>query len=174
MQATGGGFGSDLAGQLSELLVAAGIGAGTAIVMDVFTRFAVRPDRLATAAVVALVFASGVADALDVSPMLACLFLGFVQTNLTRTREQLVDSVFADFEPAILTVFFTLAGMHLSLDQIGLAGLVALVPLQLAHGRQDGRGRRRDAARQPPPRACGATWGSRCSRRPASRSASCW
>jgi len=123
----GPGFGADLAEQLGELVLAAGIGAGTAVVMDVFTRFAVRPDRLATAAVVALVFAVGVADALDVSPMLACLFLGFVQTNLTRTRNQLVDSVFADFEPAILTVFFTLAGMHLSLDQMALAGLVALV-----------------------------------------------
>jgi mannitol/fructose-specific phosphotransferase system IIA component (Ntr-type) len=33
--------------------------------------------------------------------------------------------VFANFEPAILAVFFTLAGMHLSLDQVSLAGLVA-------------------------------------------------
>jgi mannitol/fructose-specific phosphotransferase system IIA component (Ntr-type) len=76
---------------------------------------------------VALMLATGLASSLEVSPLLACLFLGLVQTNLTRTRDQLVDSVFANFEPAILAVFFTLAGMHLSFEHIGLAGLLALI-----------------------------------------------
>ena len=115
----------DLASAATELLLAAGIGAGVGLTMDAVTRFAVRSDRLATAAVVALVFTSGLATTLEVSPLLACLVLGGVQTNLTPSRDRLVDSVFADFEPAILTVFFTLAGMHLALDHLALAGLVA-------------------------------------------------
>ncbi len=114
-------------GPIDELLLAAGIGTGIALLMEVATRLTVRRERLATAAVVALVLASGLASTLSVSPLLACLFLGIVQTNVSRTRDRLVDSVFADFEPAILTVFFTLAGMHLTLDQMGFAGWAALV-----------------------------------------------
>lgn len=114
-------------GPVAELLLAAGIGTGIALLMELATRVVVRREPLATAAVVALVLASGLASTLDVSPLLACLFLGFVQTNVSRTRDRLVDSVFADFEPVILTVFFTLAGMHLTLEQMGFAGWAALV-----------------------------------------------
>jgi mannitol/fructose-specific phosphotransferase system IIA component (Ntr-type) len=39
------------------------------------------------------------------------------------------DRIFDDFEPAILTVFFTLAGMHLSLDHLERAGLLAALYL---------------------------------------------
>jgi PTS system fructose-specific IIC component len=119
--------GTGWAGPSGQLLVAAAIGGGIALAMEGVTRLVVRPDRLATAAVVALVLTSGLASSLEVSPLLACLFLGIVQTNVSRARDQLVDSVFANFEPAILTVFFTLAGMHLSLDEMGIAGPVALV-----------------------------------------------
>jgi PTS system fructose-specific IIC component len=115
------------AGPIAQLLVALAIGGIIALVMEGVTRLVVRPERLATAAFVALVFTSGLASALDVSPLLACLFLGIVQTNVTRTRNHLVDSVFANFEPTILAVFFTLAGMHLSADGIFLAGWMALV-----------------------------------------------
>ncbi|MFP6627932.1 MAG: PTS sugar transporter subunit IIA [Myxococcota bacterium] len=110
-----------------QLLLSAAIGGGIALAMHAVTQLVVRPERLATAAVVALVLTSGLASSLDVSPLLACLLLGIVQTNLSPTRDQLVDSVFANFEPAILAVFFTLAGMHLSLDEMGVAGWVALV-----------------------------------------------
>ncbi|HKK52039.1 MAG TPA: PTS sugar transporter subunit IIA, partial [Myxococcota bacterium] len=74
-----------------------------------------------------LVLTSGLASAIGVSPMLACLVLGAVQTNITDSRGTLVDSVFAVFEPAILSVFFTLAGMHLSLEHLHLAGLLAAI-----------------------------------------------
>jgi Kef-type K+ transport system membrane component KefB len=79
------------------------------------------------AAVVALVAGVGISKVLGVSPLLTCLVMGFVQTNITKARRQLVDSVFADFEPVILVVFFTLAGMHLSFDHVVLAGLAALL-----------------------------------------------
>jgi PTS system fructose-specific IIC component len=112
------------AGQILPALL---IGGGTALAMDVVTRFTVHKQALATAAAVSLVLAAGLAVSLDVSPLLTCLFLGIVQTNVTATRDKLVDSLFADFEPAILTVFFTLAGMHLTLEHAALAGLVALL-----------------------------------------------
>jgi len=110
---------------MAELLIAAGIGAGVALVMDQFARLAVRPERVTTGAVVALVFTTGLATSLQVSPLLACLILGIVQTNITRARSHLVDSVFADFEPTILAIFFTLAGMHLDTVHLQQAGFMA-------------------------------------------------
>ena len=110
---------------VGQLLAAIAIGGAVAIAMDLINRFVVHKERLATAAVAALVLTSGLAATFDVSPILACLFLGIIQTNITPSRSQLVDSTFADFEPAILTVFFTLAGMHMSLEHAATAGVVS-------------------------------------------------
>lgn len=114
-------------GPIAQLLGPLALGGVAAISLDRITRLALGPERLATAAVLALVLTSGLADALGISPMLACLALGAVQTNITHSRSHLVDSVFAIFEPAILTVFFMLAGMHLSLDHLEGIGLLALL-----------------------------------------------
>jgi PTS system fructose-specific IIC component len=124
----GSGFDTDLlTGPAAEVIAAVGIGALVALAMNQFARVAVRSDRVATGAVVALMLTTGLATSLGVSPMLACVVLGLVQTNITKTRSHLVDSVFADFEPAILAIFFTLAGMHLTTDHLGAAGVVAVV-----------------------------------------------
>ena len=114
-------------GPAKQLVLAILIGGVTAVLMEGVARYVVQTDRIATAAVLALVITSGTASILDVSPLLACLFLGFVQTNITRTRDKLVDTVFEDFQPAILAVFFTLAGMHLSFDNLAATGLFAAV-----------------------------------------------
>ncbi|MDE0887205.1 MAG: cation:proton antiporter [Myxococcota bacterium] len=119
------GLGGAAAGALAELLIAAGIGAGVALIMDQFARLALRPERVTTGAVVALVFTTGLATSLGVSPLLACLVLGIVQTNITQARSHLVDSVFSDFEPTILAIFFTLAGMHLDIVHLQQAGFMA-------------------------------------------------
>jgi len=117
----------DAEGAVVQLLGPALLGAIAAIALDRVTRLALGPERLATAAVVALVLTSGLATSLGISPMLACLVLGAVQTNITHSRSHLVDSVFDNFEPAILTVFFTLACMHLSFDHLEHAGILVLL-----------------------------------------------
>ena len=103
------------------------LGGVAALVLDRITRLAIGPERLATAAVVALVLTSGLAASIGFSAMLACLVLGAVQANITHSRSHLIDSVFANFQPAILTVFFTLAGMHLSLDHLERAGILVVL-----------------------------------------------
>lgn len=118
----GGGF----AEASAELALAAVIGAIVAVAMDQFARLAILPDRVATGAVLALIFTSGLATTLGVSPLLACLVLGAVQTNIATTRSHVVDSVFADFEPTILAIFFTLAGMHLTTTHLAAAGTIAV------------------------------------------------
>ncbi len=117
----------DSEGALMQLAGPVLLGGLAAVALDRVTRLALGPERLATAAVVALVLTSGLATALTISPMLACLVLGAVQTNITHSRSHLVDSVFDNFEPAILIVFFTLAGMHLSFDQLEQAGLLVVL-----------------------------------------------
>lgn len=110
---------------IGELGLPVLLGSLAALALDQVCRLTHRPERVATGAVLALVLTSGLATALDVSPLLACLVLGVVQTNVTQARSHLVDSVFADFEPVILAVFFTLAGMHVSTEHLGTAGLLA-------------------------------------------------
>ena len=117
----------DPGGFLAQLVAPIALGAVAAIVLDRATRIALGPERLATSAVVALVLTSGLATAIGISPMLACLMLGAVHTNIARSRTHLVDSVFDNFEPAILTVFFTLAGMHLSFEHLEQAGLLVFL-----------------------------------------------
>ena len=112
-------------GPVGQLLGPLLLGTIAAVALDRVTRIVLGPERLATSAVLALVLTSGTATAVGISPMLACLVLGAVQTNITHSRSHLVDSVFSNFVPAILTVFFTLAGMHLSLEHLDLAGLLA-------------------------------------------------
>ena len=110
-----------------QLAKAAALGGVAALAADLVNRLFSTKERLATSALAAILLTAGMADYLGVSPLLACLFLGIVQTNMNSEREQLVDRVFTDFEPAIMAVFFTLAGMHLDFEHIATAGLAAIV-----------------------------------------------
>jgi mannitol/fructose-specific phosphotransferase system IIA component (Ntr-type) len=124
----GPGFALDVVvDPLLALARAVGLGVAIAVASVLVTARVVRPGGLATIGIITLLLAFGVATWLDVSPLLTCLVLGIVQTNLMPAREAMVDQIFGDFEPAILCIFFTLAGMHLSLDHAGEAGVVAAV-----------------------------------------------
>jgi PTS system fructose-specific IIC component len=114
----------DTNGALVELAGPVLLGAIAALTLDRVTRLALGPEALATAAVVALVLTSSLATSMGISAMLACLVLGAIQANITHSRSHLVDSVFANFQPAILTVFFMLAGMHLSFEHLDRAGIL--------------------------------------------------
>lgn len=112
---------------LVQLGGAALLGGTVGMAMTHAHRLAWRQERIATSATVALLITYGLAAYLDVSPLLACMFLGLTQTNATPHRERVIDTEFHSFEPAILAVFFTLAGMHLSFEDLEQSGLVALV-----------------------------------------------
>jgi len=117
----------EIDGALVQLAGPVLLGGVAAVSLDRVTRLALSPERLATAAVVALVLTSGLATSIGISAMLSCLVLGAVQTNITHSRSHLVDSVFANFVPAILTVFFMLAGMHLSFEHLEHAGILVVL-----------------------------------------------
>lgn len=108
-----------------QLVEGLAIGGAGAFAMEGLSRFIKRTEERATAAFVILLLTSGTASWFDVSPLLACLCLGFIQSNFTKARDGLLDTVFDDFQPAILAIFFTLAGLELSFDHIGEVGLIA-------------------------------------------------
>ncbi|MBN1612812.1 MAG: PTS sugar transporter subunit IIA [Polyangiaceae bacterium] len=123
---TGTSVWRELDAPLQSLASAAVIGSVIALGMHVAATRTVGRERLTTAGVIALLLAVGLAHFIHTSALLTCLFLGVVQTNLTPQKAQLVDSVFTDFEPGILAVFFTLAGMEIVLNKIWLVASLAL------------------------------------------------
>jgi mannitol/fructose-specific phosphotransferase system IIA component (Ntr-type)/Kef-type K+ transport system membrane component KefB len=110
-----------------QLVFSALLGGGMGVVLVAATSRMVRPDRLATASMVAILFTSGLADYLGISSLLACMFLGVILANLTPDKDEIGHAVFENFESAIFAVFFTLAGMELDFGYIVPAGLLALM-----------------------------------------------
>lgn len=114
---------------LGQLLVALALGGTLAFLMHLLMTRVVGETRQATASVLSLLLALGLAELIDASPLLTCMFLGLVQSNITRNREKLVDAVFSNFERVFLAVFFTIAGMHLSMEHAAAAGGLAIALL---------------------------------------------
>lgn len=110
---------------IMKIVGAVAIGAILAFTMRAAGRLIRGRSGLTTAAVMTLLVAVGLSMRLGVSPLLSCLSLGVVQANLTPERSDLIDHFFEDLTPAILTVFFTLAGMHLRLNDLHLVGVLA-------------------------------------------------
>lgn len=110
---------------LRELGASALLGGAVGVGLVLATRRVVRKDRLATASIVAILLAAGLADHLGVSSLLACVFLGVTLANLTPQKEETGHAVFADFETAIFAAFFALAGMELDLEYVLPGGWIA-------------------------------------------------
>jgi len=121
-----GSFVGALVAPLRLLVGSSLLGGGIGLALILATRHVVKPDRLATASVVAILLTSGVADWLDVSPLLSCMALGITLANVTPDKDEIGHGVFADFESAIYAIFFTLAGMELEFGYVVPAGLIAL------------------------------------------------
>ncbi len=113
---------------LWQLFASGVLGGSLGAALVVATRRVVVPERLATSAMVAILITCGLAIHLDISLLLSALFLGVAVSNLSRERQELGVLPFANFESAILAVFFTLAGIQLEVSHLlGAGGLVLLV-----------------------------------------------
>lgn len=112
---------------LKELSLAALIGFGCGSVFLLTSRRLTNPTHVATASLLAVLFAWGLTHLVGASSILACLFLGITLANAPRTRDGEVLTSFSTFLPAIYAVFFTLAGVHLELHHILAGGTLALM-----------------------------------------------
>ncbi len=116
-----------LAAPLRQLVLSLLLGGGIGLLLTWLTRHVVRSDRLATASLTAILGTIGLSTTLGVSPLLSCLMLGVALANLEPEKEEIGHRVFANFEGAILAVFFTVAGMELNFAYLAPAGLLALL-----------------------------------------------
>lgn len=98
---------------------------GVALIL--FTQRVVRSDRLSALSLIAILLTAGVSAHLDLSVLLSCLCLGVTLANVSPDREEIGHRVFETFESAIFAVFFTVAGMELKFDTLGIGGLLALI-----------------------------------------------
>lgn len=97
-----------------QLIGALVLGGGIGLAAVFIAREGVTADRRGTISAIAILLTAGCASLFGLSPLLSCVCLGFVQTNMISHRDRIVDRVFVGIESAILIVFFTLAGMHLN------------------------------------------------------------
>jgi mannitol/fructose-specific phosphotransferase system IIA component (Ntr-type) len=112
---------------LAELAASVFLGGLAGLALRLATLRVVRPERLTTASVIALLATVGLADFLGVSALLACMFLGITLANVAPEKEGVGHVVFADFESAIYAVFFVLAGMELELRYLLSTGFLAML-----------------------------------------------
>ena len=98
---------------LRELGGAMLLGGTVGGLLVVATRHVVQTERLTTISVMSIFLTTGLADLAGVSNLLACLCLGMTIVNLAPAKEEIGHRVFVNFEPAILAIFFTLAGVEL-------------------------------------------------------------
>lgn len=110
-----------------QLGASALLGGLAGVILIAATRRVHRPDRLATASMIAILLTLGLAEVAGISSLLTCLFLGVTLANLTPEKEEIGHAVFVNFEGAILAVFFTLAGLEMNLSYAVAGGGLALL-----------------------------------------------
>jgi len=108
--------GTVLLAPVLQLLGAMAIGGCLGLALILGSKHVIHIEQLTTVSIIAIFFTTGVADYFGVSNLLACLFLGVTMVNFAPEKEEIGHRVFVNFEPAILAVFFTLAGLELDFD----------------------------------------------------------
>ncbi|WP_455382250.1 cation:proton antiporter domain-containing protein [Salinispira pacifica] len=115
-----------LSGPVLQIGLSVLLGVGAGLILTLATRHIHRSDRLAAYSLMALLVVTGAAIYLNVSLLLACLFLGFTISNVSGEKRELGGAAFENIETAIFAAFFVLAGMEMEFSHIGAAGLLAI------------------------------------------------
>lgn len=119
-----------------QLLGAAAIGGCLGLGLILGSKHVIHAEQVTTVSIIAIFLTTGVADYFGISNLLACLFLGVTMVNLAPEKEEIGHRVFVNFEPAILAIFFTLAGLELDFSFLASGWmLVALFVLARAGGK---------------------------------------
>ena len=103
------------------------LGGGVALGLVFATRRVVETAKLTTFSSIAIVSTIGLAETFGICMLLSTLILGVVVVNLAPNKENLGHGVFVNFQSAILSVFFLLAGMELHLGYVVKGGLIAVL-----------------------------------------------
>ncbi len=110
---------------LLHIVEAAAVGIAFAIALVYISRLVRTRPLLLVLVLGAIILCAGVAIHLGISPILACMAIGFVVTNKLR-REEMFLAV-EEIEDVLYVLFFVLAGLHFDLSVLKTAGILALL-----------------------------------------------
>jgi len=123
---TGGSLFIMVGRSFGDTLLALGMGLAAGLLLDVIiVRLKHRAEML-TVGLAVLLLCGETARLLNLSPLLAGIAVGFIVVNHGR-RDVRIFRAINDFEPPIYVLFFTLAGAHVDLGALGVAGGLALL-----------------------------------------------
>lgn len=108
-----------------DILWAALLGLASGLFVSFFIRKQLTNDKLLVIIGAAILFNSGIASVLGLSPILVNIVSGAIITNLTN-RKALVGQVINQMELPIFVVFLTLAGAHLDVAIFSTVGLIGV------------------------------------------------
>lgn len=109
------------------------MGLVTGLVLDWVVHRLQRRSEMLTAGLALLLLCGEAARLMDLSPLLAGIAVGFTIVNRDR-RDVRIFRAINDFEPPIYVLFFTLAGAHVDVSALGVAGGLALLYFLLRAG----------------------------------------
>lgn len=112
-------------GAVSEIFFSIAIGVTTGFLLDLVLDKLQRRAEMLTAGLALLLLCGEITRELHLSPLLAGMMAGFVIINRAKRDVRLFRAL-NNFEPPIYVLFFTLAGVHLDLGALWLAGWVGV------------------------------------------------
>ncbi|NVM20992.1 MAG: cation:proton antiporter [Desulfobacterales bacterium] len=121
-----GSIGVAVISSLTEIIFSLLMGVITGLIIDFVIHRLRRRGEMLTVGLALLLLCGEAARLLDLSPLLAGMAVGFTIVNRDRRDVRLFKAI-NHFEPPIYVLFFTLAGSHLNLSALVIAGWVGLV-----------------------------------------------
>lgn len=115
-----------IAAPLIEILGSLLLGGIIGLVFSYIADRAKCPESLLSVSLAVILGSAGLANYLNLSPLLTCMMIGGVLVNLVRNSKR-VFKIVNDFTPPIHLLFFTFAGASLDLSILASIGLLGLV-----------------------------------------------
>ena len=110
-----------------ELFFAAMIGIVAGFLLKIFAEKTITSDRsVLTLVLLTVLFVTGVSKSLNINPMLPSMIIGIYISNMSHHRAKIL-SIFDDIEYLIIIIFFSLAGAHIDIQSLSVAGFAAVL-----------------------------------------------
>ena len=110
-----------------ELFFATIIGVIAGYLLKIFAEKTITSNRsVLTLVFLTVLLVTGVSKILNINPMLPSMIIGIYISNQSHHRVKIL-SIFEDIEYLIIIIFFSLAGAHIDIASLSIAGLAAVL-----------------------------------------------
>jgi len=110
-----------------DILISIIVGLTAGYILKYFAERSITSGAHVLTFVLLTVFATtGISLSLEINSMLPCMVIGMVITNSSYYKSKIL-TIFEEIEYLILIVFFALAGAHIDITSLGVAGTVGLI-----------------------------------------------